>query len=85
MEIPEIESSQLILDDARRLTGPSMLWSKTGAILDVLIKDMNMDVVLECWDSQLQHLLSRIGWRDRAIMHRRFENGFNLLIEAPID
>jgi UDP-N-acetylmuramyl pentapeptide synthase len=85
MEIPEIESSQLILDDARRLTGPSMLWSKTGAILDVLIKDMNMDVVLECWDSQLQHLLSQIGWRDRAIMHRRFENGFNLLIEAPID
>jgi len=85
MDIPEIESSKLVLDDGRRLTGPSMLWSKPGAILDVLIKDMDMDVVLDCWHRQLQHLLSQIGWRDRAIMHRRFENGFNLLIAAPID
>ena len=85
MDIPEIDSSKLVLDDARRLTGPSMLWSKTGAILDVLIKDMDMDAVLACWHRLLQHLLSQIGWRDRAVMHRRFENGFNLLIEAPID
>jgi UDP-N-acetylmuramyl tripeptide synthase len=85
MEIPEIESSQLILDDARRLTGPSMLWNKTGAILDVLINEIDMDAVLDCWHRRLQHLLSQLGWRDRAIMHRRFENGFNLLIEAPID
>ena len=85
MEIPEIESSQLILDDVRRLTGPSMLWNKTGAILDVLIKEIDMDAVLDCWHRRLQHLLSQLGWRDRAIMHRRFENGFNLLIEAPID
>ncbi|MFA9419509.1 MAG: Mur ligase family protein [Gammaproteobacteria bacterium] len=85
MEIPEIESSQLILDDARRLTGPSMIWSKPGAILDVLIAEMDMEVVLECWYRQLRHLVSQIGWQDREPTHRRFENGFNLLIEAPID
>jgi len=85
MEIPEIESSRLVLDDCRRLTGPSMIWSKTGAILDILIKDIEMDLVLDCWHRQLQHLLLQIGWQDREIKHRRFENGFNLLIEAPID
>jgi cyanophycin synthetase len=85
MDIPEIESSKLVLDDGRRLTGPSMLWEKTGAILDVLIKDMDMDVVLDCWQRQLRHLLSQIGWQDHETMHRRFENGFNLLIQAPID
>ena len=85
METPEIESSKLVLDDGRRLTGPSMIWSKTGAILDILIKDIEMDLVLDCWHRQLQHLLLQIGWQDREIRHRRFENGFNLLIEAPID
>jgi len=85
MEIPEIESSKLVLDDGRRLTGPSMIWSKTGAILDVLVKEIDMDVVLDCWHRQLQHLRLQIGWQDREIRHRRFENGFNLLIEAPID
>jgi UDP-N-acetylmuramoylalanine-D-glutamate ligase len=85
MEIPEIESSQLILDDGRRLTGPSMIWSKPGAILDVLVKDMDMDVVLDCWYRQLRHLVSQIGWQDHEYTHRRFENGFNLLIAAPID
>jgi cyanophycin synthetase len=85
MDIPEINSSKLVLDDARRLTGPSMLWGKTGAILDVLIEQLDMDVVLKCWHRQLANLLQQIGWQDREFMHRRYENGFNLLLEAPID
>ena len=43
MEIQFPDSHQLIMDDCRRLTGPSLLWDKTGAILDVLIEDMDMD------------------------------------------
>jgi len=72
MEIPEIESSQLILDDGRRLTGPSMIWSKPGAILDVLIKDIDMDAVLDCWYRQLRQLVSQIGWQGQEYTHRRF-------------
>ncbi|RLA13983.1 MAG: Mur ligase [Gammaproteobacteria bacterium] len=85
MEIPEIESSKLVLDDGRRLTGPSMIWSKPGAILDVLIAEMDMEIVLDCWHRQLRHLVSQIGWQHHEHTHRRFENGFNLLIESPID
>ena len=49
MDIPHPETSQLVMDDCRRLTGPSLVWDKTGAILDVLIDDMEMDAVLDCW------------------------------------
>ena len=85
MEIPHIESSQLVVDDCRRLTGPSLVWDKPGAILDVLIDDMEMDKVLDCWYRQINQLLVDIGWSNPELTHRRFENGFNLLIAAPID
>ena len=85
MEIPHIDSRQLIMDDCRRLTGPSLVWDKPGAILDVLIDDMDMDSVLDCWYRQINQLLAPIGWQAQALTHRRFENGFNLLIAAPID
>ena len=73
------------MDDCRRLTGPSLVWENTGAILDVLIRDIDMDVVLDCWHRQLNKLLKKIDWQQHAFTHRRFENGFNLLISAPLD
>ena len=85
MEIPHPESRQLILDDCRRLTGPSLVWDKPGAILDVLIEDMEMDAVLDCWYRHCDQVLAPINWREPELNHRRFENGFNLVIAAPID
>jgi cyanophycin synthetase len=85
MEIPELESDQLIVDSCRRLTGPSLVWSEPGAILDVLIADMDMRRVLDCWYLQVKQLLGEIGWVDPRLTHRQFENGYNLLLAAPID
>ena len=85
MDIPHIESSQLILDDCRRLTGPSLVWDKPGAILDVLVEGMEMDAVLDCWYRNINQLLAQIDWQDTELAHRRYENGFNLVIAAPID
>jgi len=85
MDIPHIDSSQLVLDDCRRLTGPSLVWDKTGAILDVLIEDMEMEAVLDCWYRHCNQVLAQIKWTDPELDHRRFENGFNLVIAAPID
>jgi len=85
MDIPNIESSQLIMDDCRRLTGPSLVWDKPGAILDVLVEDMDMDVVLDCWYRQVNKLLEHIDWQNPELTHRRYENGFNLVIAAPLD
>jgi len=85
MEIPEIESDQLVVDSCRRLTGPSLVWSEPGAILDVLITDMDMKRVLDCWYRQVEQLLGEVGWVDPQLTHRQFENGYNLLLAAPID
>ncbi len=85
MEIPQTDSRQLVLDSCRRLTGPSLVWSETGAILDALVEDMDMEQLLDCWYRQLDDLLSQIGWKNPQLTHRRFENGVNLLIAAPID
>ncbi len=85
MEITYPDSDRLVVDGCRRLTGPSLVWSETGAILDVLVDDMEMERVLECWHRQLDLLLSQVNWENPKLTHRRFENGFNLLIAAPID
>ena len=85
MEIPHIESTQLTLDDCRRLTGPSLVWDKTGAILDVLIEGRDMDDLLERWYRQINDLLVAVNWPTPELTHRRYENGFNLLLAAPID
>lgn len=85
MEIPYPESTRLVMDDCRRLTGPSLVWDKSGAILDVLIEDMDMDVVLDCWYRQINQLIPKVGWPNPELSHRRFENGFNLVISAEID
>jgi UDP-N-acetylmuramyl tripeptide synthase len=85
MEIPFPDSSRLVVDGCRRLTGASLVWSETGAILDVLIEDMDQDAVLDCWYRQVNSVLAEVNWKNPELTHRRFENGFNLLLAAPID
>jgi cyanophycin synthetase len=85
MEIPQFESPQLVIDDCRRLTGPSLVWDKIGAILDVVIKGRDMDEVLECWYRHINDLLIALDWPTPCLAHRRYENGFSLLLAAPLD
>jgi UDP-N-acetylmuramoylalanine-D-glutamate ligase len=85
MEIIYPDSERLVVDGCRRLTGPSLVWSETGAILDVLIEELDMEQVLDCWYRQLDLVLSQVNWEQRKLTHRRFENGFNLLLAAPVD
>jgi cyanophycin synthetase len=85
MDVPELESERLIVDSCRRLTGASLVWSEPGAILDLLVSDMDMEQVLACWYRQVQQLLREVDWVEPRLTHRRFENGYNLLLAAPID
>ena len=85
MEIPHPDSERLIIDSCRRLTGPSLVWSETGAILDVLLQDIDRQQVLDCWYRHINALLSQLHWQQPKLTHRHFENGFNLLLAAPID
>jgi len=85
MEIPHPESRRLVLDGCRRLTGPSLVWNETGAILDVLVDDLDMDRVLHCWQRHVDGVVAAVQWPQPRLTHRRFENGFNLLLAAPLD
>ncbi len=85
MDIPQLDSKQLVVDGCRRLTGPSLVWNHSGAILDILIEDIDADEVLACWYRQINAVLEKAGWSDPQLTHRRFENGFSLLLAAPID
>ncbi len=85
MDIPYPDSKQLILDDCRRITGPSLVLDGAGATLDILVEGIPLDRVLECWYGTVKEVLGLIGWQQRLLNHRQFENGFNLVIEAPID
>ena len=85
MEIEYPESDRLFVDSCRRLTGPSLVWSETGAILDLFIRDIETDTVLECWYRQIEAVLLAVHWKSPQLTHRRFENGVSLLLAAPID
>ena len=85
MEIPQLDSKRLVVDSCRRLTGPSLVWSHSGAILDILVEDVDPDKLLACWYRQVNALLEKVEWPAPELTHRRFENGFNLLLAAPID
>jgi cyanophycin synthetase len=46
---------------------------------------MDMDDVLTCWYRQVNSLLTAVSWVEPDLTHRRYDNGFNLLLAAPID
>ena len=85
MDVPEQISEHLVVDSCRRLTGPSLVWREPGAILDLLVSDMDLDRVIECWYRHLNAVLEAIDWPEPKTTHRCFENGCNLLLAAPID
>ncbi len=76
---------QLLVDDLRRLTGPSLLWDKPGSIIDVLITGLPVAQVVVAWQQQVQYLLDAVGWHTDTSCTRLFAGGASLAISSPID
>lgn len=86
LDIPMPKSDRLTLDDSRRITGPSLLWEKPGALLDILIDDsLEKAAVIEAWKSEITSVLNAVGWQASQTAAREFENGISVAISAPID
>ncbi len=85
LTVPQPESTQLILDDSRRITGPGMIWDRRGALVDILVVGFNKADVVTVWEGEVARVLSALGWTDSRTAHRIFENGVTLLISAPAD
>ncbi|WP_209599359.1 Mur ligase family protein [Ruegeria sp. HKCCSP351] len=73
------------VDDARRLTGPGLLWDHPGAVMDVFFTDIDPTQVIALWEKHARCVLDALGWQDQALTHRTFTGGVNLAISAPMD
>ena len=71
--------------DARRLTGPSLLWNKPGTILDVRCNDEETDKLIPFWESKIRLMLDAVGWGDESTCSWRLSEGVSLAFSAPID
>ena len=76
---------KLRLDEVRRLTGPNLLWSKPGAIVDVFIDEGDAEQVAQSWQSWLSKLLPEFGWQSESSIYRVHEEGLNMVMSAPMD
>ena len=71
--------------DARRLTGPSLLWNKPGTILDVRCSDEEADQLIPIWDTKIRRMLNAVGWADESTCSWRLSEGVSLAFSAPVD
>ncbi len=71
--------------DARRLTGPSLLWDKAGSILDVRCSARESERLIELWERHVRRMLQAVGWGRESTCHWRLSGGVSLAFSAPID
>jgi cyanophycin synthetase len=75
---------RLELEEARRLTGPNLMWDHPGAILDVFIEGIDKHNVVNVWQRWVETLLTEFGWQQQTT-YRLHSEGANLAISAPMD
>ena len=75
----------LVLADSRRLTGPSLLLDRPGAVLDVKLAGHDPDGAIAAWQAALHGLLAALGWGREDSRVRRFPGGASLAFTAPLD
>ncbi|WP_281973122.1 Mur ligase family protein [Ruegeria faecimaris] len=73
------------VDDARRLTGPGLLWNRPGAVMDVFFTDIDATQITDLWEKHARRVLDALGWQGQGLIHRTFTGGVNLAISAPMD
>lgn len=78
-------SVQMEFLDARRLTGPNVLWNKSGAILDIACTQEEADQLIPFCEDHIRRMLDVVGWGDESICHIRFLGGLSIAFSAPID
>jgi UDP-N-acetylmuramyl tripeptide synthase len=76
------------IGDSRRLMGPNLMHPGVGAVLDVLLDDINperCDALLCLWHERVASLADALGWTDAATVQRRYPGGASLFVHAPVD
>ncbi|HKP50419.1 MAG TPA: Mur ligase family protein, partial [Gemmatimonadales bacterium] len=71
--------------DSRRLTGPSLLLDRPGAVLEARIEPSQVKAAIAAWEQAARQLLQAVGWPDQQLASRSFSGGVSLALTAPID
>jgi len=73
------------IQDSRRLTGPSLLLARPGAILDVACPEEDLPDLIRRWEEEVRRALGAVGWAEEELATRSFPGGASLAMTAPAD
>ena len=71
--------------DARRLTGPSLIFGGAGSILDVACAPDEADRLVPVWRRNIEKMLAEFGWQDTRFASQTLQGGVSMAFSAPID
>lgn len=70
--------------DARRLTGPSLIFDRPGSILDVSCTSDEADQLQPIWQANVARMLQALGWESEFSSHKLL-GGISMAFSAPVD
>lgn len=71
--------------DARRLTGPSLIFDGPCSILDVRCSADEAEKLVPIWQNNVQRMLAELGWEKARFASRKLLGGVSMAFSAPID
>ncbi len=71
--------------DARRLTGPSLLFDTHGSVLDVACSGDEAERLAPVWKKHVERMLGELGWTDTEFATAKLAGGISLAFTAPLD
>ncbi len=71
--------------DARRLTGPSLLFDGPAAILDVEASEAEIEEFVPRWKMAVLRMLREFDWPEPEFREHRLTGGISVAFTAPID
>ena len=71
--------------DARRLTGPSLLFDEPAAILDLACSAEEAGPIEVAWRTQVDRMHAALGWSPPEFNRIDLSGGVSLAFTAPID
>ncbi len=85
VEVQIASSAALRTGDARRLTGPGLMWDRAGAVLEAEFTDFKPDRVAALWRHHARRVLDAVGWSGEDCTERHSDGGIAVAISAPVD
>ena len=71
--------------DARRLTGPSLLFDTHGSIIDVACSPAEAERLAPAWQRHVECMLAELGWNGTEFATAALTGGISLAFTAPVD